>query len=149
MLVSMTIIGLIATASLNCFLWLVSGLTKVHCDMVRAVGSIYTHDEENSLAPGLLMQFTAGLLTAYVYGVFLELAHFKTAYGYALLGIVIGSVHGLAVSTVLEKLVGEHHPVVSYQHVTKKVFFAHVFAHVIYGLVIGTMFGTYIALANS
>lgn len=144
-LLSITIIGIVATAAMNCFLWLLSGLTETHCDMVRGVGSLYTHEEKTALVPGLIMQFTAGLIMAYVYGVFLERIHCSFAYQYAGLGILMGLVHGLAVSIVLKKLLSEHHPVDTYQEVTYKVFFAHVFAHMIYGLVIGTMYGTYLA----
>lgn len=61
------------------------------------------------------------------------------------LRLIFGLFHGIAVSTVLAKLLGEHHPVERYQVVTTKVVLAHIFAHVLYGLVIGTMYGTYIA----
>jgi len=143
-LIGLTIIGIVATASMNCVLWLISGLTQTHCDMVRAVGSIYTHNEENSLTPGLLMQFTAGLVTTYIYGFFLEPMHWQHGYCYAGLGLLMGLIHGIAVSTVLAKLLGEHHPVERYQHVTKKVVLAHIFAHAIYGLIIGTMYGSFL-----
>jgi hypothetical protein len=144
-LVDMTIIGIVATASMSCFLWLISGLTNTHCDMVRAVGSIYTHDEKNSLVPGLIMQFTAGLLMTYIYGIFLEHLDLKASYEYAILGMLMGFIHGLIVSLVLAKLLGEHHPVEVYQTVTKRTVYAHLFAHIVFGLVIGTMYGTFLA----
>jgi hypothetical protein len=140
----MTIIGVIATAAMNCFLWLISGLTKTHCDMVRAVGSIYTHNESNSLGPGLIMQFTAGLLSTYVYGIFLNFVHSKIPYTFAGLGMIMGLIHGLMVSIVLAKLLSEHHPVVRYQHLSGKAFAAHVLAHILFGMVIGAMYGTFL-----
>ena len=144
-LVSMTLIGIFATSAMNTMLWIISGLTNTHCDMVRAVGSIYTHDEDSALLPGLIMQFTAGILIAYVYGIFLQEASFKVSYGYALLSVGMGAIHGLAVSLVMGKLLGEHHPLERYQSVTKRTMIAHLFAHILYGLVIGTMYGTFIA----
>ncbi len=144
-IVTMTIIGIVATAAMNCFLWLITGLTQTQCDMVRAVGAIYTHDEKNSLLPGLIMQFTAGLIAAYVYGVFLEAFAWKASYAYAGMGLAMGLIHGIAVSIVLAKLLGEHHPVEHFQKVSTRSALAHVLAHMLYGFIIGAMYGTYMA----
>jgi hypothetical protein len=143
-LLSLTIIGIMATAAMTSFLWLVSGLTRRDVDMVRAIGALYTNSLASSLGPGLLMHFTGGLLAAYVYGVFLGLLSLEAPYWYAITGMLVGVVHGLLVTTVLKLLLAEHHPIHRYSAMDRQIFLLHVLAHVIYGLVIGTMFACFL-----
>ena len=144
LLVSLTVIGLVATSAMNTFMWILSGLTSARVDMVNAIGSLYTHSLENSFWPGLIMQSTAGVIMTYVYGIFLALGNFDATYTYAFLGLFMGLVHGTAVAVIMAKLLGEHHPVASFHKVTGKIAFAHVVGHLIFGLVIGTMYGMYL-----
>ena len=142
-IVSFMIMGIVATAAMTSFLWLVTGLTQTKVDMVRALGSLHTGSEDNSFSSGMFLQFTAGVVMAYVYGIFFELISFPFAYHYSLLGLGIGLVHGFIVTLVLSSLLAEHHPVAEYQQVGLKVSFVHVFAHMIYGLILGVMFGSF------
>ncbi|MBI2601468.1 MAG: hypothetical protein HYW48_00280 [Deltaproteobacteria bacterium] len=144
LLISLTVIGLVATSAMNTFMWILSGLTHARVDMVNAVGSLYTHSIENSFWPGLIMQFSAGVIMTYVYGIFLGLGNFDATYTYAFLGLFMGLIHGTAVAVIMAKLLGEHHPVASFQKVTGKIALAHVVGHLIFGLVIGTMYGMYL-----
>lgn len=144
LLISLTIIGLVATSAMNTFMWILAGLTKTRVDMVNAVGSLYTHSQDNSFWPGLIMQNTAGVVMTYVYGIFLELGNFNATYTYGFLGLLMGLIHGVAVAIIMAKLLGEHHPVATFQKVTGKVALAHIVGHLIFGLVIGTMYGMYL-----
>ena len=144
-LLSMTVIGIIATSGMISFLWLITGLTKTNVDMVKAVGSIYSKSEETALTPGLLMQFTSGIIMTYIYGVFFSLLHLTTSYSYALIALLFGLIHGLAVTIVLKHLIAEHHPLEKFQEVNFKKSLAHILAHILFGLIIGVMYGSYLS----
>ena len=89
------------------------------------------------------MQFSSGVLTAYIYAVFIRMPTFQLDYQYALLGLALGFVHGIAVSVVLAKLLAEHHPVKDFQHVDTGVAVIHVFAHMVYGLALGVLYAIF------
>jgi uncharacterized membrane protein YagU involved in acid resistance len=143
-IVSLTIIGVLATASMVSLMWLITGLTRTHVDMICATGSLYTKNTTNALLPGLFMHFTAGILMTFIYTIFFGLIDYHTAYSYALFGLVVGFFHGVVVTVTLTKLLAENHPVEKYQSTSFTGSLAHIFAHVLYGLVIGTMYGTYL-----
>ena len=143
-ILALTIMGAVATGWMITYMCLISGLGASHVDMIRALGSIYSHDEKTGMLPGLLMQFTAGITMAYVYGIFLRIFDYAIAYKYALLSLGIGFVHGLIVTIVLAKLLAEHHPVPKYQHVGFKVALHHVVAHLVFGLVVGVMYAAFL-----
>ena len=144
MLYSLTIIGFLATSTMITFMWLVTGLTAVKCDMVRAVGSLYTHRPETALGPGLLMQYTAGTIMTYIYGIFLNLMPSNIGYVFSGMGLLFGAVHGVAVSLILASLLKDQHPIADYQHVSGRVAFVHVLGHMLFGLIIGSLFGTFL-----
>ena len=49
-----TIIGIIATAAMSSFLWIISGLGIMNVDMIRAIGSIYTDPKKKPYFQGSL-----------------------------------------------------------------------------------------------
>jgi hypothetical protein len=144
-ILSFFIIGLLATSAMTSFLWLITGLTRTNVDMIKALGALYTNTLENSLMPGIFMQFTGGILMTYVYGIFMSLLDYNTAYSYAFIGLGIGLVHGIATTLVLKILLAEHHPSEEYRTISKSGASTHVFAHLLYGLVIGAMYGSFLA----
>ena len=62
--------GVIGTAGMTSFLWLVDRSGKVNANMVRAVGSAVTGAYGNSLFPGNLVHFSSGIIFAIVYNIF-------------------------------------------------------------------------------
>jgi hypothetical protein len=141
---SLTIVGFMATATMTTFFWLFSGLTRIDVDMVRAIGSLYTNSLSTAFVPGLIMHFTGGMLSTYLYGIFLNALAYERIYSYALAGMAFGFAHGVIVSTVLKFLLVEHHPIHRYTAIDGRIFGAHIAGHVIFGLVVGTLYGSFL-----
>jgi type II secretory pathway pseudopilin PulG len=63
LLLGLTIIGFVATSAMISFMWMITGTGNENVDMVKAIGAIYTHSLANAFAPGLLVQYTSGVLS--------------------------------------------------------------------------------------
>lgn len=139
--IATALIGLIATAGMTAFLWLVTGLKLADVDMVRAVGSLATRSQDKALLPGLLIHFVIGVVLSYFYAFFLQIPGLRAVISYAAAGTFIGSMHGIVVSIALVALVAEHHPVERFQKAGFQVAAYHVVAHTIYGFLVGLLHG--------
>ncbi len=129
--------GIIATAAMCVALFIIQWRGLAEADMVRAIGSIVTRNEQNAMPIGLVIQFVSGVGFAFLYIIVwstLPLAEFQH---YVLLGLVTGFAHGLVVSFMLVVLVAEHHPLPRFQNAGMGVAIAHLVAHVVYGLLVG------------
>lgn len=110
-------------------------------DMVRVLGSAVTRSEENSLAPGLAIHLSAGILFAFIYAFTLSLSPAESLVGYVSVCTGIGFFHGLVMSMVLMIAVAEHHPLKRYRKVGPGVAIAYLVAHVFYGAIVGLVLG--------
>ncbi len=129
--------GIIATAAMCVALFIIQWRGLAEADMVRAIGSIVTRNEQNAMPIGLVIQFVSGVGFAFLYIIVwstLPIAEFQH---YVLLGLVTGFAHGLVVSFMLVVLVAEHHPLPRFQNAGMGVAIAHLVAHVVYGLLVG------------
>ena len=129
--------GIIATAAMCVALYIIQWRGLAEADMVRAIGSIITRNEQNAMPIGLVIQFVSGVGFAFLYIIVwstLPIAEFQH---YVLLGLVTGFAHGLVVSFMLVVLVAEHHPLPRFQNAGMGVAVAHLVAHVVYGLLVG------------
>jgi hypothetical protein len=135
-------IGILATLSMTTFLWIVTYFKLCEVDMVKAIGSWYTHKESNALLPGMLVHMFAGVVFTYIYLFLFSVLPIPNAdiYIYAVFGAGIGFVHGIVVALCLVILVAEHHPLPKFQKAGIPVAVYHFLAHVIYGLSIGFLY---------
>jgi len=135
--------GFVATGFMSLSLYLVHWRGIANADMINAVGSLVTKNEETAMAPGLLIHFGTGIAFAFVYVASWSLFIVPSFSSYLTLGLISGVGHGLVVSFVLVALVAEHHPLPRFQEAGLGVAVAHLLAHVVYGAVIGIGAGSY------
>jgi len=133
--------GILGTCGMSLVMWLINRSGLANADMIRAVGSIYTRSYENALLPGIIMHFTAGIIFAFLYVVFLSIFSLGSVGAYIGMGAMTGVFHGLVVSFLIVVLVAEHHPIEQFQKAGAEVAVAHLFGHIIYGLIVGAVIG--------
>lgn len=138
--ITIILAGLLATLVMCAFLELVTRSKLANADMIRAIGSIFTGSYENSLKPGLIIQFGSGVVFSFIY--FGVLSFFSTGPSVvgAVMGAVIGLFHGIVVGLGIVVSVAEHHPLPRFRQAGFMVAASHVFGHMIYGLIIGMIF---------
>lgn len=139
--VTIVIAGLIATGLMCVFLEIVTKSRIANADMIRAIGSLFTKNLENSLKPGLFVQFSFGIFFSFIY--FAVMGFFvpdSLLYGMTV-GFVMGFFHGMVVSMALVVSVAEHHPLEQFKDAGFEIAAAHVGGHIIYGLTIGVIYG--------
>ena len=134
------IAGLVSTAVMCGFLELVTKSKLANADMIRAIGSMFTSSYENALKPGLIIQFSFGVVFAFIY--FGVLSFFSAGNPAIAIvgGIVIGFFHGMVVGLSIVISVAEHHPLERFREAGFTVAAAHLFGHMVYGLMIGIIF---------
>lgn len=139
LILSSIFIGIIATAGMSTFLWIITGFNIAQVDMVKAIGSLYTKDEKTAMLPGLLMHFTAGIVFCFGYLILFKIFPIgdHSPLLFVALGSLLGIVHGVVVSLLLIIAVAEHHPLESFKKAGVAVAIFHFLAHLIYGLIIG------------
>ena len=118
----------------------ITRMQLANADMIRALGSIYTRNYDNSLRPGLIFMLLSGALFSFIY--YLIIAFFVPTPGIAtvLAGLAMGLFHGMVVSLGLVVLIAEHHPLEKFREAGLTVAASHVVGHVVYGFTVGTMF---------
>lgn len=132
--------GIVSTFLMVIFLELVTRTKLANADMVRAIGSIVTRSYDNALVPGLIIQFSFGIIFAFIY--FGILSYFNSSIGLngVLGGGLMGLFHGVVVGFVGVITVAEHHPLTKFKQAGFTVAVAHLFGHIVYGLSIGIIF---------
>ena len=135
--------GIIATAGMTAFLWLIDKTGKVNANMVRALGSALTRSVETSLVPGLIIHFVSGIFFAFIYIYALNMIQLGSLFSLALAGGIIGFAHGFAFSFIMV-ILAEHHPVERFQNAGFQVAIVHFIAHIIYGILVGLVKGLYV-----
>jgi uncharacterized membrane protein YagU involved in acid resistance len=133
--------GLVGTGGMTAAMYLIDRWGLANAKMVVAIGSIVTRSRTNAVRAGLVMHLGAGLCFALVYAVlFLQLGvrGIGPAAGF---GVVVGFVHGFAMSFILVIAVAEHHPLPEFREAGFSVAVAHVVGHVVYGALVGLVLG--------
>jgi len=133
--------GVVATLAMTALLYFIHGRGLANADMIRAVGSLITHSEENAFTPGVVIHGISGVVFAFVYIAIWSLLPVASFQHYWLLGLFTGAAHGLVVSFMLVATVAEKHPLERFRRAGLGVAVAHLAAHVVYGLVIGLLAG--------
>lgn len=69
-IITIIVAGMLATMAMCTLLELITRSRLTNADMVRAVGSLFTRSYEGSLIPGLIIQFSFGIVFAFLYFAF-------------------------------------------------------------------------------
>lgn len=132
--------GILGTGGMTLILYAFHKAELANGDMVRAVGSLVTKKYENSIRPGLVIHFSAGIFFSILYTIVIDLFD-PASLGIAIaFGISMGLFHGAVVALLLV-VAAEHHPLEKFQKATFAVAALHWGAHVVYGFIIGLIIG--------
>ena len=132
--------GFIATGLMSLFLEFITKSRLANADMIRAIGSLYTGSYENALVPGLVIQFSSGVIFAFAYFIVMNFFFTPTLASGIVGGLILGLFHGLVVAFALVITVAEHHPIEKFRKAGLTVASSHIAGHVIFGLTVGVIY---------
>lgn len=133
--------GLIGALSMFVLMELITLSGLANADMVRAVGSMITRKEENSLKVGMSLHLVAGLIFSLFYCYVLSTIPNATLHVFVGAGAFLGFAHGLIVSYIILIEGQNRHPVEKFRNAGFEVALAHVVGHVIYGVSLAYVYG--------
>jgi hypothetical protein len=128
--------GLVGTAVMTVFLFIPAWMGWGRLDVVRAAGSLVTHNRETALMPGLAIHFSAGAFFALFYWGFLHSMHMPLNAG---TGLFLGMIHGALISLLVTIIIMEHHPLQRYHDRGPMTGVGQLLGHLLYGLTVGLM----------
>jgi len=132
--------GLLGTGGMTFVLYAFDKAGLANGDMVRAVGSLITKNYENSIAPGLVVHFSSGILFSIIYTIIIDLFNPNFVEQCIAYGIAAGVFHGAVVALMLV-VAAEHHPLEKFQKATFSVAALHWGAHIVFGFIVGLIVG--------
>lgn len=135
------IAGLVGTAGMTLVMSVISRLGFANADMIRAIGSIFTRKYEDSVTPGFITHFGAGVIIAFFYVLILSFLAPHTVISASFSGLMLGLFHGIVFSFLLVVTVAEHHPLEQFRKAGSEVAIAHLVGHLVYGFLVGTVIG--------
>lgn len=133
--------GFVGTSLMIGVMWFIHRSGWANADMTRALGSLVTRRYENSLLPGLALNFAAGCAFAVGYLLVLRSLDLHSVRASIAVGTALGAFHGAAMSFILMALVAETHPVERFRKAGVDVAAAHVVGHLAYGMGVGLVAG--------
>ncbi len=138
-LIFSTLAGLIGTAGMTAFLYLLTEAGICNARMVVAVGSLFTKSLDSALLVGSILHVASGVLFAMLYTlVFLAPAPISAG-GTIAIGFGLGFLHGLVVSICLMVAIADQHPLEEFRKASYSVALAHFAGHLVYGLLVGVV----------
>lgn len=136
--------AIVGTSTMLAVMSVLHRLKLANADMVRAIGSLYTRSYEGSLLPGLIIQYSFGLIFGYVYAGLIGLSPVITPTSTVILALFAGLVHGIVVGLALEVMVAVYHPVEQFRKAGFAVVIAHIVGHIAYGFSLGIVFAYFL-----
>jgi fucose 4-O-acetylase-like acetyltransferase len=133
--------GFVGTLLMTGVMWFIHRSGWANADMTRAIGSLVTRRYENSLLPGIAINFTVGCIFAVGYLLVIRSLDLRSVYLAVAVGGALGALHGCAMAYILMALVAETHPVERFRAAGAEVAAAHVAGHVAYGIGVGLVAG--------
>ncbi len=110
-------------------------------DMILALGSLITKSRDNAYRVGLIVHATAAIGFALVYTLLMVTLGYTGMPMSLMLGLGVGTLHGLIVSLMLVWVVADQHPLEEFKEADLLVGLSHMAGHVVYGGVIGLVVG--------
>ncbi len=135
-IVTTILAGLLSTAAMSGFLYLVHFSGAANADMIRALGSMLTKNFDNAMLAGLVTHAISGVMFAFPYAIVLGLAP-VSGYATTAVGGLVGFFHGFVFSFMLIALIAESHPIERFRNAGVSVAVVHLLAHVVYGSMMG------------
>jgi len=135
------IAGLIGTTGMTLVMAGISRMGFANADMIRAIGSIFTRNYDDSVTPGFITHFGMGIIIAFFYVLIISFLAPQTFISACATGVMIGLFHGIVFSFLLVVTVAEHHPLEQFRTAGSEVAIAHLAGHLVYGLLVGAVIG--------
>ncbi len=110
-------------------------------DMILALGSLITKSRDNAYRVGLIVHVTAAVGFGLVYTLLMVTLGYTGMPMSLMLGLGVGTLHGLIVSLMLVWVVADQHPLEEFKEADLLVGLSHMVGHVVYGAVIGLVVG--------
>lgn len=110
-------------------------------DMILALGSLITKSRENAYRVGLVVHVTAAIGFGLVYTLLMVTLGYTGMPMSLMLGLGVGTLHGLIVSLMLVWVVADQHPLEEFKEADLLVGLSHMAGHVAYGAMVGLVVG--------
>jgi hypothetical protein len=133
--------GIIGGLAMEATMWLISRAGLAKGDMVLALGSLLTKTRENAYRVGLIIHATAAIGFALVYTLLMVTLGYTQMPMSLMLGLGVGTLHGIIVSLMLVWVVSDQHPLEEFKEADLLVGLSHFAGHVAYGGVVGLIVG--------
>ncbi|MEJ1973644.1 MAG: hypothetical protein WDM96_14630 [Lacunisphaera sp.] len=101
--------GILGGLAMELAMWLISRAGLARGDMVLALGSLLTRTRENAYRVGLVIHATAAIGFALVYTLLMVTLGYTHLPLSLVLGLGVGTLHGILVSLMLVWVVSDHH----------------------------------------
>ena len=131
--------GLVASLMMVIIMQLITLSGIANANMVQAIGGLVTRKRKFSVAAGLLIYFSAGIMFAFLYETILTSAFVNTSSTLLVAGSFLGFAHGLVVGSAIVIEAAGRHPLPEYRNAGFSVALAHILGHIVYGATIALM----------
>ena len=129
--------GVIGGLVMEGVMWLIARAGLVRGDMILALGSLVTKSRDNAYRVGLMVHVTAAIGFAFVYTLLMVTLGYTGMPMSLMLGLGVGTLHGILVSLMLVWVVADQHPLEEFRRAGVSVALTHFIGHIAYGAVVG------------
>lgn len=133
--------GVVGGLAMQLAMRLIGRGNELKGDMILALGSLITKSRENAYRVGLIVHATAAIGFGLVYTLLMVTLGYTGMPMSLMLGLGVGTLHGLIVSLMLVWVVADQHPLEEFKEADLLVGLSHMAGHVVYGGVIGLIVG--------
>ena len=133
--------GVIGGLAMEGAMWLIARAGLAKGDMILALGSMVTRTRERAYRVGLAIHATAAIGFALVYTLLMVIVGYTELPRSLMLGLGVGTLHGIVVSLMLVWVVADQHPLEEFKEADLLVGLSHVAGHVAYGGAVGFVVG--------
>jgi hypothetical protein len=133
--------GVLGGLAMQAVMWLIARGGHVKGDMILALGSLITKSRDNAYRVGLIVHVTAAMGFALVYTLLMVTLGYTGMPNALMLGLGVGTLHGIIVSLMLVWVVSDQHPLEEFKEADLLVGLSHMAGHVAYGGMIGLVVG--------
>lgn len=133
--------GVVGGLAMQLAMRLIGRGNELKGDMILALGSLITKSRDNAYRVGLIVHVTAAVGFGLVYTLLMVTLGYTGMPMSLMLGLGVGTLHGLIVSLMLVWVVADQHPLEEFKEADLLVGLSHMAGHVVYGAVIGLIVG--------
>jgi len=133
--------GILGGLAMEWVMWLISRAGLARGDMILALGSLLTKTRANAYRVGLVVHVTAAVGFGLVYALLMVTLGYTHMPLSLMLGLGVGTLHGVLVSLMLVWVVADQHPLEEFKEADLLVGLSHFVGHVAYGAVVGAVVG--------